>query len=141
MNLYCDTSAIIKLYYPEPESEKLSKWIIENKIVIPISLFHNVEINNAFALKLFRKEITKEQFNQLEKNLNKDISTGIITKIKINWSETLEKSVDLVKQYTENIGSRSLDIIHVASALTAGFKYFITFDDRQKNWQLKADWM
>jgi predicted nucleic acid-binding protein len=54
LNVYFDTSALIKLYYPEAESETLAAWIGENNIAISVSPFHEVELRNAFALKLFR---------------------------------------------------------------------------------------
>jgi predicted nucleic acid-binding protein len=34
--------------------------------------------------------------------------------------------------YSEALGIRSLDILHVASAIVLGFPEFITFDHRQR---------
>lgn len=47
MVAYFDTSALIKLYYPEAESEALAEWITENSSVISISRFHEIELCNA----------------------------------------------------------------------------------------------
>lgn len=58
MIVYFDTSALIKLYYPEAESGALSEWIAENDIAISFSPFHEMELCNAFGLKLFRNEIS-----------------------------------------------------------------------------------
>lgn len=36
------------------------------------------------------------------------------------------------RKYTRSIGCRSLDILHVATAVELEFKYFATFDVRQQ---------
>ena len=40
-------------------------------------------------------------------------------------------SIGMSRSHTVKIGSRSLDILHVAFALSIGMEQFITFDERQ----------
>ncbi|MCK5197849.1 MAG: type II toxin-antitoxin system VapC family toxin, partial [Spirochaetales bacterium] len=63
MKLYIDSSVLVKLYYPEPESRILSEWIINQKQPILFTQFHELEMTNAFALKVFRNEISGDSFN------------------------------------------------------------------------------
>lgn len=50
MNVYIDTSALIKLYYPEAESTDLQEWVRrENKSILYTSL-HELELKNALSL-------------------------------------------------------------------------------------------
>ena len=131
MNIYFDTSAVIKLYYPEPESENLSRFCIENRIIIPLSFFHSLEIHNAFALKVFRGEITGEQCVGLTECLTADRISGVIKELYADWNQIFKKAVEIAGIHTPDLGNRSLDIIHIALALETGYKKIITFDDRQ----------
>lgn len=40
-------------------------------------------------------------------------------------------AVELSRKHTGPIGSKSLDILHVASAMAMATDHFLTFDDRQ----------
>ena len=39
---------------------------------------------------------------------------------------------DLSDRHSEMIGCRTLDLLHVAAALSLGVKTFVTFDERQR---------
>ncbi len=131
MKIYFDTSAIIKLYYPEPESEKLSKWTVENRVVIPISPFHRLEMSNAFALKVFRGEITDRQYDGLMECLAADRTSGIIDDLHADWNRVFDKAAEIARTHTPGLGNRSLDIMHIALAAETGYKKIVTFDNRQ----------
>jgi predicted nucleic acid-binding protein len=129
--VYFDTSALIKLYYPEAESEALAEWIKANNIVISISPFHEIELCNALALKLFRNEISQDQFEMLLDCLAQDKEYGILTGLNLDFSDILISAADLSRRHTGILGCRSLDIIHVASAIAGNFEHFLSFDHRQ----------
>ncbi len=131
MKLYIDSSALVKLYYPELESKKLSEWIIKQKQPILFTQFHELEITNAFALKVFRNEISEESFNDLRDILEKDKAAGILDVVNPDWSDVLLESIKISKRSSAMIGTRSLDIIHVASADILNCDTFLTNDKRQ----------
>jgi predicted nucleic acid-binding protein len=39
---------------------------------------------------------------------------------------------ELSREFSRTLGTRSLDVLHVASALELGFRSFLTFDIRQQ---------
>jgi predicted nucleic acid-binding protein len=49
----------------------------------------------------------------------------------LDWSAVFIHSIDLSKKHSANLGSRALDILHVASALSIHADRFLTLDDRQ----------
>lgn len=65
MKLYLDTSALAKLYYPEPESAAVERWVGEREGPMLFTPLHELELTNACALKLFRNEITQDQFESV----------------------------------------------------------------------------
>ena len=63
--LYVDTSVIVKLYIKEEHSLDVSNWLKENNEAIPLTIFHELEFNNAINLKEFRTEITTDEIRQI----------------------------------------------------------------------------
>ncbi|MCD6534465.1 MAG: type II toxin-antitoxin system VapC family toxin [Deltaproteobacteria bacterium] len=129
--LYIDTSVIVKLYIKEEHSLAVSNWLKKNNEAIPLTAFHELEFNNAINLKEFRGEITADEIRQIITKFDEHKNIGVFYRPQINWTDTFKYAVDLSKKYTGKMGSRSLDILHVASALLIKTDRFFTLDERQ----------
>ena len=129
--LYVDTSVIVKLYVNEPFSQDVSTWIRSNNEAIPLTLFHDLEFNNAIQLKRFRSEISPEQAILIDSKREEHEKKGVYYRPPMNWADAFQCAIDLSRKHTVAIGSRSLDIIHISSALTMKADRFLTFDERQ----------
>ncbi|MBN2124503.1 MAG: type II toxin-antitoxin system VapC family toxin [Deltaproteobacteria bacterium] len=129
--LYVDTSVIVKLYVKETLSREVASWIRANNEAIPLTLFHDLEFNNAVQLKQFRSEITHEEAITIASTRQEHEDKGIYYRPSINWAEAFQCGIDLSREHTGTIGSRSLDILHIASALTMKADRFLTLDERQ----------
>lgn len=126
-----DSSVLVKLYYPEPKSKQFSEWITKQKLPIIFTQFHELEMINAFSLKVFRNEISEESFNAFRDIIEKDKAAGILEVINPDWSQVLLEAIKISKRNSSVIGTRSLDIIHVASADILNCDTFMTNDKRQ----------
>ena len=60
-----------------------------------------------------------------------DLAARILLPVEPAWSEVLTEAERLSAGHTERVGTRSLDILHVASAVVLGMSQFLTFDTRQ----------
>ena len=129
--LYVDTSVIVKLYIKEEHSLDVSNWLKENNEAIPLTTFHELEFNNAINLKEFRSEITTEEIRLIMAKVAEHKNKGVFYRPQISWTDTFKYAVDLSRKHTSKTGSRSLDILHVASALSIKTDRFLTFDERQ----------
>ncbi|OPL11765.1 MAG: hypothetical protein AVO38_15545 [delta proteobacterium ML8_D] len=56
---------------------------------------------------------------------------GVYYRPHIDWTEIFYHAVGLSKTHTQKTGSRSLDMLHVASALSINAERFMTCDDKQ----------
>lgn len=130
--IYIDTSVIVKLYIKEKFSLEASDWIRRNNEAIPLTGFHELELTNAIYLKQFRSEITTEQAQLVLSKFNTHQKEGVYFRPMLNWAEAITLAVDLAQNNTRAIGSRSLDILHVASALAIKADRFLTLDVRQQ---------
>jgi len=129
--VYVDTSVIVKLYIKETYSQEASAWISANNEAIPKTIFHELEFSNAIRLKQFRNEMSNRQAEIVFQRFSKHEKESIFYHPQINWSDAFIRSLALSKSHTKTIGSRSLDVIHVASALSMGAERFFTFDEKQ----------
>lgn len=55
----------------------------------------------------------------------------ILKRPELNWTDVFRKADELSKRFSSRFGSRSLDLLHVASSLLIPSRRFLTFDDRQ----------
>jgi len=129
--LYVDTSVIVKLYIKEEYSLEVSHWIKKNNEAIPLTRFHELEFTNAIYLKQFRTEMINEQVLLVLAKFDEHQRRGVYYRPQINWTDTINFALDLSQSHTKTTGSRSLDILHVASALAIKAKRFLTLDKRQ----------
>ena len=129
--VYVDTSVIVKLYIKETYSREASAWISANNEAIPKTIFHELEFTNAIRLKQFRNEMSNREAGIVFQRFKKHEKENIFYHPQINWSDAFTRSLELSKNHTKTTGTRSLDIIHVASALSMGADRFFTFDEKQ----------
>lgn len=129
--IYVDTSAIMKLYVKETDSQPLSEWIIKNDEPLPLTSLIELEFINALKLKQFRNEISRDDFDGILLKLQEHEQKGVYYRPPMDWIAIFSHAFDLSKTYTGEIGSRSLDILHIASALILKIEKVLTFDERQ----------
>ena len=129
--VYVDTSVIVKLYIREEFSRKASTWLQKNNEAVPLTSLHELEFINAIHLKRFRAEISPDEIRLLRSRFEEHESSGIYYRPQLDWPVIFSHAVDLSKKHTASIGSRSLDILHVAAALSIKADRFLTLDDRQ----------
>ena len=52
--------------------------------------------------------------------------------VALPWTDALRKAEQLSADHAERIGSRLADTLHVAAAMLAGTRRFLSFDIRQR---------
>ena len=130
---YFDTSVIVKLYVREPRSAEAAALVQQGRKAIPLTHFHELEFANALRLKQFRAEADANQIGNILDKLHTHLERGVYFRPDIDWHEVLRQAERLSQAHTCRIGTRTLDLIHVASALIMGADHFLTFDERQQN--------
>ena len=129
--VYVDTSVIVKLYIKESLSAEAANWLKKNNEAVPLTRVHELEFINALQLKRFRSEITRDEVLSIVSRFSEHEKAGIFYRPQLDWPKVFNDAIDLSKKYTVKVGARSLDILHVASALSIGAEKFLTVDARQ----------
>ena len=131
MRVYLDSSAIVKLYVPEAETPSVAAYVRGLKEPLPFSHLHEIEVKNALRLKVFRKEAFSRPVSTSIRTIDKDLGLQILKRPDLNWGDVFRRAEELSKRFSSRSGSRSLDLLHVASCLLIPCRDFLTFDDRQ----------
>lgn len=128
--IYLDTSALLKLFILEEESEELQNAIMAQDHPLPIWEIQEAELINALRLKAFWKEITAVQAEQQIKLFHLRKNRGMYFFPVIDRQELMDTFVQLSAK-TPQLGCRTMDIFHVACAKVIGATKFISYDARQ----------
>jgi len=129
---YVDPSALVKLYLHEPESRDMIAWRAKARSAVAVTLFGRIEVVNAIGLALARKFISRSVHKAALAALDDDLAQGRLVFADVSWRATLRLAEDMSRKHTPALACRTLDIVHVASAVTLQRRYFLTFDDRQR---------
>lgn len=128
---YADPSALLKLYRHEPESRAMATWRTKTNGPLAVTPHGRVELINGLALAAYRGFFTTEAYDASVAALDDDFEQGRYRIADLLWRAVLKRAADLSRVHTPALGTRSLDVLHVASALELGLKRFVTFDERQ----------
>jgi len=131
--IYFDTSALVKLYYPEDESKSVSHWVLNREEAIPFTLFHELELNTALSARVFRGDVTLQERENARKAIESDLLTGVLIKTSVDWERAFAEALELCDRHSIQLGCRSLDIMHVACAMILGCSGVVSYDRRQRS--------
>ncbi len=131
MSDYADTGFLCSLYAPDAHTDRAITLMDKQNTPVFFSWLNRVEFRNALRLRVFRKEITVAQRDASINHLLADLMAGILGTADPSHSDLLLETERLSSSYSEQLGTRSLDILHVAMAIVLGSKRFLSFDQRQ----------
>ena len=130
MILYADTSFLVSLYVPDANSAKALAAARRLRFPLVLSSLGELEFVNSLALRVFRKELTSPQAASALAHFRQDIMTGAIRIAPIPIA-AFEEGKHLSQKHSAYLGTRTLDLLHVAAAITLHTKRFYTFDRAQ----------
>lgn len=131
MPTYADTSFLARIYTPHSDSAKALIWMQRATEALPFTPLHRHELRNAVRLRVFRGEISAEQRKEAFQAIDADLADNIIVHAPVSWTDAFREAERLAGIYTETLGVRSFDLLHVGLAVTLGATEFLTFDARQ----------
>ena len=129
---YADTGVMVKGYVLESDSETAVSILDSLGEHLLYSHLHSIEIPNAIRLKRFREEITKAQESAATCAFLSDIESNVLTPCEYDLGEVFLLAERLSAKHSAILGSRSLDLLHVAAAIEAGATHFASLDVRQR---------
>ena len=132
MRVYADSSFLVSCYLVDANTSRTKAFLSEHDAPLPFTALHELEVRNALRVGVFRRVITDEQARAATKDLDGDLRNGRLVRATVSWPTVFRATSRLSEQYAATTGTRSLDILHIASAKALRMKAFATFDARQR---------
>lgn len=129
---YWDTSAALKLYVAEPDSARFLDLIASSVEPILTSAIASAELLCAFHRKEAGGDLRRGSAGALFRRFRSDCAAGRIVLIPYGTDvlEEAEKLARLAYAGRQPTPVRSLDLIHVASAVASGARRMVATDRR-----------
>jgi len=129
---YADTGFLFSLYLPETTTAAASAAFRSVKPPVPITPHGFLELQVALYLSVFRKQILETQRREVWQLIQEDLGEGIFVVTPVASSSLYEHAAKLAEKYSPTVGTRTLDLLHVAAAVILGARQMFTFDTRQR---------
>jgi predicted nucleic acid-binding protein len=128
--IYADTSFFVSLYLPDRHTSE-----VERRLSFRPSLWmtplHVAECTHAVEQHVFRKTITRGQADRALQQFHEHRAQNLWREASLP-DQAFELSAQLAHRHAARLGVRTLDTLHVASALELKAERFWTFDERQE---------
>lgn len=121
---YLDTNFLLKLYLLEVDSARAVTWIERNTSDIFVSPLTDVEL-----VTVFSREDSPVRASRAIRDYRDDLAAHLYIKLDID-DQVFASAVDIAERYSRPYKLRSLDVLHLATAVRHGVSNFGTFDKR-----------
>lgn len=128
---YVDPSALRSLYVHDARSRAFCRWRSRLRGSLPLTAHGRAELVNGICLAVFRREIEASTADAALADLSNDLGEGRFFLAELPWRKTFGTAAELSAAHTLRLGTRTLDVLHVAAALVLASRAFVTYDDRQ----------
>ena len=132
MVAFADTGFVASLYLKESTSAQARAAVQAAPVVLPLTPLVMLELRNAFNRAVHRQRLTAAERDALWQDVEADIASGFLVPTGLPSDELHKKARQLSDRHTPALGTRSLDLLHVAAALVLEAKEFFSFDERQR---------
>jgi predicted nucleic acid-binding protein len=132
MNAYFDTAIILNLYVQQATSADAVRLASSCPTPYLLTPWQEIEARTALRLKVFRKEISPPEMRASLQAFDEDIRSGRWKRPQYDEAAVWKFGRGLSDRHAAAVGCRTLDLLHVAVALSLGVKTFVSFDERQR---------
>lgn len=130
MDTYFDTSALVKLYVGEDHSER-SRREATRAGVVSCTPLQTLELQSAIRQLVGRGTLPDTAIGMFELHFEEDRRAHRMRETAVDLAATFRRAERLARAHTERLLCRTLDVLHVATALEQGCKRFVSADNRQ----------
>ena len=127
--IFCDTSAVAKLYVPEPESAAVRRRL-ESEDEVCLSELARPELLGVFHRRLRERKWTHKEFLAAVRQFSHDDIGGFWTWLPLDKSIT-EAAAQTYATLPGTVFLRSSDCLHLVTALHHHFTEICTYDAHQ----------
>ena len=125
--LYCDASALVKLYLPEPESGTLNRLVAGRRDLL-VSDLSITEIVSSLSRRRREGAVETAKVSRLHRALLGHMEAGIYRRVELVSATHREAERMLLS--VEGVALRAADALHLALAVSGDASSVLTYDRR-----------
>jgi len=127
---YVDSSALIAVYATERFSA-CARRAVREVTSVPFTALHELEIPNALRVLHGRGALDARELRGLLAQIAEDQAAHRLVDAHLDLFAVFARAISLSAVHAARLLCRSLDVLHVATALELGCRRFVSGDDRQ----------
>jgi len=128
---YSDTSLLVAFYANENFALVAARLLGSTTLPVLFNRILELELRNAIRRKVPRREATPIQVRGFLRQFEYDLAQGFLAWQALDFEQVFDRAESLGARFTEQLSTRSFDILHVAIALELDCDTFHTFDRDQ----------
>jgi predicted nucleic acid-binding protein len=136
VTIYADTSFFVSLYLPDRHASEVERRL-RSRPLLWMTPLHVAECTHAIEQHVFRKAITRSEADCALQRFHEHRAQNLWREAPVP-DQAFELSAQLAHRHAARLGVRTLDTLHVASALELKAEHFWTLDARQAKLALAA---
>ncbi len=129
--VYADTSFLFSLVLHDANTARAVAHLTSKPAPLVLTAWQRCEWHNAIRLSVWRGHCAAAEANRALAKIEEDIAAGNLIETPLIWPDVMALAEKLSAKHTTTLGVRSLDLLHVAAAMSVGAKRFLTCDGRQ----------
>ncbi len=130
MKVYADTSFLVSLYCLDANSSVAVREVRTHGPSLILTPLTHLELQNALQLRVFRGDASAAAIRTARSKFQQHIQDGYFATVAMPPT-VYDLASRMAIKHTADAGNRTLDILHVASAMLLQAERFWTFDSRQ----------
>jgi predicted nucleic acid-binding protein len=128
--IYLDASLVFSLYFRDSNTYEAVDLVTTATDTLLVSALCEMETINAFALRVFRSEMSERNMTNAVRDLESGLRSGFLQSTLLPEAAII-RAKTLSRKITPTVGVRAADLLHIAAALELGAKSLYTFDLRR----------
>jgi hypothetical protein len=131
LSFYPDSSFVISLYVPDENAAAAvaaMRTVRGEGLITPLA---ELEVTNALEQRVFRKEDSASRARRSLRWFEQDLEANVFHRVDLPES-LFVRAREVALRTTSTLGTRAIDLLHVAAALELGVSAFYSFDERQR---------
>jgi predicted nucleic acid-binding protein len=129
--VYADTSFLFSIVLHDSNTVRTVAYLKEHPTSLALTPWQKCELNNAVRLSVWRGNCSESVAKAALGKIDADLAVGNLEEIPLVWPDVLMIADELGERLTSILGVRTLDLLHVAAAVSLKAKAFLTYDGRQ----------
>jgi predicted nucleic acid-binding protein len=127
-----DSGFLVSLYLEEATSPVATHTVTTLQEPISVTWLTLLEFENALLRAVFTRRITAQDAAAAKAKFEANLSSGIYHEELVDCRTMSIEASRLASRFTPTLGTRTLDLLHVAAASMLHCTSFLSFDERQR---------